>query len=94
MTGQMSSSYESCEQFIHELCELIGKCVFSPEQHLIMTKLRLLGGMKDKALSRELALDPDVTIETINTLSPIDEYARSMFFIPVLLATMLAQYGD
>ena len=53
------------EQFIRELYELISKCGFTPEQQNIMLKMRLLAGMEDKALSRELQLDADVTVDTI-----------------------------
>lgn len=53
------------EEFIRELYELAGKCAFSDEQNKFMLKMRLLAGMLDKNLSRELQLDPEVTVDAI-----------------------------
>ena len=53
------------EQFIRELYEMAGKCGFTEEVKDIMPKMRLLAGMRDKALLRELQMDPEVTVETI-----------------------------
>ena len=55
------------EEFIRELYELAGKCDFSDEQNKSMIKMRLLAGMSDKPLSRELQLDPAVTVDAIKT---------------------------
>jgi chromatin segregation and condensation protein Rec8/ScpA/Scc1 (kleisin family) len=57
--------HQSNEQFIRELYELVSKCGFRNQQEQTMIKMRLLAGMKDKALSRELQLDSNVTVETI-----------------------------
>lgn len=57
--------HQSNEQFIRELYELVSKCGFTAEQQQTMIKMRLLAGMRDKTLSRELQLDAQVTVETI-----------------------------
>jgi len=66
------SSYEqqrgqTNEEFIRELYEIAKKCYFKPEEEKTLIKMRLLAGMSDKALSRELQMDPNVTVDTIKS---------------------------
>jgi len=56
---------ESNEQFIRNLHELAMKCSWDENHRNNMLRSRLLAGMLDKDLSRELQVDPDVTLETI-----------------------------
>lgn len=58
---------QSNEEFIRELYELVTKCGFSAEVQQVMIRMRLLAGMCDKELSRELQLDSNVTIEQIKS---------------------------
>jgi hypothetical protein len=60
-------SGQTNEEYIRELYELAGKCDFDGEQESMMIRMRLLAGMRDKPLSRELQLDANVTVETIKT---------------------------
>ena len=43
------------------------KCGFTTEENTKMIKMRLLAGMKDKALSRELQVDTIITLDVIKT---------------------------
>lgn len=56
---------ESNEEFIRDLYELVAKCGWSADQQALMLRTRILAGMKDKALSRELQLNDNVTINDI-----------------------------
>ncbi|XP_067928862.1 uncharacterized protein [Watersipora subatra] len=67
LSGCEQKAGQTNEEFIRELCELGSKCDFDNAQHNNMINMRLLAGMKDKALSRELQLDANITLETIKT---------------------------
>ena len=57
---------ESNEEFIRNVHELSLKCNFEANRD-DMIRMRLLAGMKDKALSRELQLDAEVTLDAVKT---------------------------
>lgn len=67
LSGCEQRREQTNEEFIRELYELASKCGLEKEQEKNMIKMRLLAGMKDKALSRELQLDDKVSVETIKT---------------------------
>ncbi|XP_067940192.1 uncharacterized protein [Watersipora subatra] len=56
---------ETNEQFIRNLHELASKCSWNDDQRNDMMRTRLLAGMRDKALARDLQINPDVTLEEI-----------------------------
>ena len=56
---------ESNEQFIRNLHELSVKCGWDDEVRQNMLKTKLLAGMSDKHLSRELQLNENVTLDEV-----------------------------
>jgi hypothetical protein len=57
---------ETNEQFIRNLHELAAKCTnWNQEHRNDMLRTRLLAGMRDKELSRELQLNADITLNQI-----------------------------
>ncbi|KAF6038468.1 hypothetical protein EB796_003223 [Bugula neritina] len=65
-SSRLQASKETNEQFIREIYELAAKCSWTDtavKQDMIKT--RLLAGMLDKTLSRELQLKPDISLEDI-----------------------------
>jgi hypothetical protein len=63
--GRSQLEKETNEEFIRNLYELVKKCGYDDAQQESMLKMRLLTGMRDKTLSRELQLDADVTLDQI-----------------------------
>jgi hypothetical protein len=64
---RVQGSEESNEEFIRALYELVAKCGWPEEQQRLMLRARILAGMKDKELSRELQLDEGVEIAAIKS---------------------------
>ena len=64
-SSRIQGPTESNEEFIRSLYELADKCNWEPAQQTLMLRTRILAGMKDKSLSRELQLDENVTIDNI-----------------------------
>lgn len=65
-SSRLQASKETNEQFIREIYELAAKCSWTDtvvKQDMIKT--RLMAGMLDKTLSRELQLKPDISLEDI-----------------------------
>ncbi|XP_067945234.1 uncharacterized protein [Watersipora subatra] len=63
--SQVQQSGETSELFICTLHDMASKCEWEDRHRSEMLKMRLLVSMQDKSLSRELQLDPDVTLDTI-----------------------------
>ena len=63
----MQDSYETNEEFIRDIYEMPSKCGFTKDENNKMIKIRLLAGMKDRALSRELQIDPELTLDDIKS---------------------------
>jgi len=59
--------HESNEEYIRNVHVLSLKCGFPNVQRDDMLRTRLLAGMSDKVLSRELQLDAKVTLDTVRT---------------------------
>ena len=57
---------ESNEHFIRNLHELVLKCIGWDQPHKDdMLRIRLLAGMRDKDLSRELQINNNITLDQI-----------------------------
>ena len=67
MSNCQQKKGQSNEEFIRELYEIAGKCGFQETEKTLMLKMRLLAGMSDKSLARELQLDSEVSIATIKS---------------------------
>ena len=64
--SRVQQADETNEQFIRVLHEMVSKCTGWDEDHRKdMLKTRLLAGMRDKEMSRELQLKADVTLDYI-----------------------------
>lgn len=66
-SGRAQAADESNEEFIRALYELVTKCGWPDAQQQLMLRARILAGMRDKQLSRELQLDENVTLAQIKT---------------------------
>ena len=60
-SSRVQGPTETNEEFIRALYELVAKCGWNEAQQELMLRARVLAGMSDKSLSRELQLDEGVT---------------------------------
>lgn len=67
LSNRAQGAQETNEEFIREIYEMSSKCGFTAEENTKMIKMRLLAGMRDKALARELQVDTNITLEDIKS---------------------------
>ena len=64
--SRVQKSDETNEHFIRDLHDMVAKCSGWDQAHKNdMLRIRLLAGMKDKELSRQLQVDSNITLEQI-----------------------------
>jgi len=66
-SNRVQGNHKSNEEYIRALYELVTKCNWGDAQQVSMLRTRILAGMRDKELSRELQLDDRVTLDTIKS---------------------------
>ena len=62
LSNQIQGSQKTNEEYIRAIYAMSSKCGFTTEENTKIIEMRLLADMKDKALSRELQVDTNITL--------------------------------